>query len=274
MPTTRGEPCDECNVPKPQIWKCLQCDLHFCDTCWDEEKPHRPGRAGQVHEKLDTDVYSRLKKTFRFNHNHSSNLATDGQQVELHQTDTDTTWFALVKQTGKQGGCHDLQPTDRLDEIMLDSDTGLFEDRYPQLVSFVGRTGAGKSTLIKMLIGRSSPTDEPDRFPTPVSGFPGDCVPTSGDVHLYSDPDTNTGSHPILYADSEGLSGGEKSPRALEALGETQPDMERAHRPRIPLAWSKGDPDKQSRQFAVMNLVPKILYTFSDVIVFVVREIK
>ncbi|KAK4211516.1 hypothetical protein QBC37DRAFT_12053 [Rhypophila decipiens] len=67
--------------------------------------------------------------------------------------------------------------------------------------------------------------------------------------------------------------GGEIDPRGLQAITEKSPDEMKAHRRNLPLRWAN-EPDKQSRQFSVTNLFPRILYTFSHVIVFVVREIK
>jgi hypothetical protein len=77
--------------------------------------------------------------------------------------------------------------------------------------------GAGKSTIIRTLIDREQAKTitrpvTADCFPGPVTGRIDDLVPTSGDVHLYSDPQTYLGRQPILYADSEGLNGGEKLP--------------------------------------------------------------
>ncbi|KAK4211515.1 hypothetical protein QBC37DRAFT_12040 [Rhypophila decipiens] len=44
---------------------------------------------------------------------------------------------------------------------------------------------------IKMLMDQQNLSDDLGAFQTPVCGVPGDCVPTTGDVHLYSDPLTN-----------------------------------------------------------------------------------
>lgn len=113
----------------------------------------------------------------------------------------------------------------------------------------------------------------------PVPGLLDDSIPTTGDVHLYADPLTYRTQTPILYADSEGMSGGERLPRSLESL--TQEAAEGIAKARNiikdklskTISWAN-DPEKRSREFAVKHLFPRILYTFSDVIVFIFREIK
>ena len=128
----------------------------------------------------------------------------------------------------------------------------------------------------------TQPPHGTDSFPTPVTGRANDLVPTTGDVHLYSDPASYQGERPTLYADCEGMSGGETLPMGiackerLEAAKSGAPRLSRTlSRPnrirRRPLEWANGA-RAQSREYTVKRLYPRILYTFSDVIVFVLRE--
>lgn len=121
----------------------------------------------------------------------------------------------------------------------------------------------------------------------PVVGSINHSVPTSGDVHLYVDPCTHSTDYPILYADCEGLEGGEQEPMALQARrldnsskhsqpGKRTPSFQKRlrkkhHSSRREITWATTD-EKRSRQFVVTNLYPRLLYTFSDVVVFVLKN--
>ncbi|UKZ82727.1 hypothetical protein TrVFT333_010523 [Trichoderma virens FT-333] len=81
---------------------------------------------------------------------------------------------------------------------------------------------------------------------------------------------------------TEGMSGGERLPRALETLeAQFQEAAENIMKVRNKIkgklnktiSWAN-DPEKRSREFAVKHLFPRILYTFSDVIVFIFREMR
>lgn len=136
-----------------------------------------------------------------------------------------------------------------------------------------------------MLIDHKEDTDGvpvSDRFPSPVSGNINDNVPTSGDVHLYSDPASYYSLMPMLYADCEGLDGGENVPRGArfkqrDAVAHSDRPGEKsrkmAHSSQRDLSWAT-TPETRKREYAVTQLYPRLLYTFSDVVVFVLRNPK
>ena len=116
-------------------------------------------------------------------------------------------------------------------------------------------------------------------------GNNGAATPTSGDVHLYADPETFFTERPLLYADCEGLRGGtlepigarrrrilhgNKSSRARTASFEKH--MRRKHQTaEREVEWAT-TPERSTRRYFVEHLYPRLLYTFSDVIVFVVKN--
>ena len=132
------------------------------------------------------------------------------------------------------------------------------------------------------------------KFSSPLVGSVNDNIPVSADVHLYADPHTILTDTPLLYADCEGLEGGESPPkneiykmrdRASEnGLPHENPSesgprkREKLSKKRIKvsrkISWALDDKEKSKREFAVTELYPKVLYTFSDVVVFVLRNPK
>jgi hypothetical protein len=180
--------------------------MNFCDPCWNIQGPHKPGRKGPdglPHEKADPTIVQRLKEIL-------TPPTDQAEQQLLHVDDDDTTWFGVGRDNNGRSIFEDYG---RYATIMADSNTGEHKLRYPQLVSFIGQTGAGKSTLIKMLIDqqeRRKRYQQKNAFPSPVVGsIRNENVPTSGDVHLYADPRWYFDECPMLYADCEGLEGGE-----------------------------------------------------------------
>ena len=123
------------------------------------------------------------------------------------------------------------------------------------------------------------------RYQTPVVGsVKDDHIPTSGDVHLYADPQTFLTAKPVLYADCEGLQGGEQEPKGARsrispqaAYGTASKVRERIcqlyHASDREITWATSS-EKRSRQFAVAYLYPRLLYTFSDLVVFVLKNPK
>ena len=144
--------------------------------------------------------------------------------------------------------------------------------------------------MLLTLDGRTGGVLPQSNFPAPVVGsLTDDNLPTSADVHLYADPSTYATQYPVLFADCEGLSGGLKEPLAVQIRQRAAKLAERRERTLITrtalagrtviagklrkLDWSN-DIGKKGREFAVTQFYPRILYTFSDVVVFVTRNPK
>lgn len=145
--------------------------------------------------------------------------------------------------------------------------------RYALITDAVD-SGAGKSTLIKLLIDRQDLSPQGSRYYSPVTSSNQDRISTTGDVHLYADPSTLYATSPLLFIDCEGLSGGEAAPKQLKQSQDSSSHA--ANYPRryaVPrkIEWAQ-TPQTQKREFAVSQLYPRILYTFSDVVVFVLRN--
>ena len=113
---------------------CLSCGSTYCDSCWEVQGPHRPGKVGVdglPHEKTDKQIYDRLKA-----------ILEPPEDIEvlsrLHSEDEDTTWFAIEKD---HTGQPIFQDYGRYPALMAETKQPNSGIRYPQLVSFVGQTG-------------------------------------------------------------------------------------------------------------------------------------
>ncbi|TKA79469.1 hypothetical protein B0A55_04232, partial [Friedmanniomyces simplex] len=237
-------------------------------------KPNKKGRDGVPHEKTNPHVVRRLKETL--------NPTRDPEEIQkLHEQDASTKWFGVARDlTGRPN----FEDYGRYASLMssISPIEGL-GNRYPQLVSFIGVTNAGKSSLIKMLVNHDvDGVDLGNRalFPSPVVGsVVNDTLPTSGDVHLYADPATHAEQLPMLFADCEGFEGGERTPLGARSRRRARSDPTREDFAKPgnvhsrPIEWANTEATRQ-REFAVTALYPRLLYTFSDCVVFVLRNAK
>jgi hypothetical protein len=148
-----------------------------------------------------------------------------------------------------------------------------------------------------MLIDRQA-AGLPDgsRYYSPVTSSNHDRTATTGDVHIYADPSSAFSATPLLFVDCEGLNGGEALPKQLRhhrpqeprtaapptyestAPGEGDPLGDRGtrharhrHSSKRTIQWAR-TPQTRKREYAVSQLYPRVLYTFSDVVVFVLRN--
>ncbi|KAI1770384.1 hypothetical protein F4818DRAFT_450454 [Hypoxylon cercidicola] len=240
------DPCHICGS-SAKTFVCVQCNsMAFCDSCWAEWVLHVPGAmglGGKPHEKADPETICRLRQIFEPVRSEADH------EVELLKDRETTLWKVAA--------------------IMSESGTGETTDRYPQLVSFIGETGAEKSTLIKLLIDRHDlSSSEGPSFCSPVTSSNNDYIPTTGDVHLYPEPSTFSTSTPLLLIDCEGLNGGEAAPKALRCLSQDEAGKTDSSSSQRYISWANS-PQTQKREYTVSQLYPRVLYTFSDVVVFV-----
>ena len=114
-------------------------------------------------------------------------------------------------------------------------------------------------------------------FESPVVGsMKHDKSPTSGDVHLYADPETAYTRLPMLFADCEGLQGGEMEPAAHRLREKSKNALNQGQRffkgPPREVVIAKSNSEAKNREWFVKRIYPRLLYTFSDVIVFVLKN--
>jgi energy-coupling factor transporter ATP-binding protein EcfA2 len=269
--------CADCKVYGPNRSYCNVCSLSMCVSCWDRQLCHKTADHVIPHEKTPISLAQKTKAVF------NPDIKDEAEREELHCKDVLTSWFGVHREDTARPLLRDYGRFEGLMASMKQSSENQFSRldssaRYPSFVSFVGQTGAGKSSLIKLIVDLGAKTQE--QFDTPVVGTIGNTSPTSTDVHLYMDPHTSDSDHPILYADCEGLEGGEREPVAAKAVKKRaanamssvpyhslQPVSERD------LIWADKS-WRRTREFAVRELYPRLLYTFSDVIVFVLKNPK
>ena len=132
--------------------------------------------------------------------------------------------------------------------------------------------------MLVSMMGRKLSVHAESAFGSPVVGsMKHDKSPTSGDVHLYADPETAYTRLPMLYADCEGLSGGEMEPAANKLRQKSKNPYTQGRQALFkgqPRDFFPGNVNNKvgSRELAVKKVYPRLLYTFSDVIVFVLRN--
>ncbi|KAL9041478.1 MAG: hypothetical protein Q9214_004097 [Letrouitia sp. 1 TL-2023] len=224
----------------------------YCEVCWARQGPHQPGKAGPdglPHEKTNELIYQLLRHIF-------NPLEDEKELSKLHIEDEETTWFGVEKNLS---GKPLFQDYGRYAALMAQTKQPEIIFRFPQLISF-------KATSPQESI-----------FKSPVVGsVKNDNSPTSGDVHLFIDPLTASKDKPLMYADCEGLEGGEVPPRASKFKGTGQSQTQRwlqvfRSSPRE-LLYAAHNSEAQNREWAVHKLYPRLLYTFSDVVVFVLQN--
>ena len=127
-----------------QLFWCSVCESVICNACWGQPPPHRPNNrtVTKKHEKTSLELAELINAilcpdTNLYAHN------------ELHHRNLETKWFGVIEDSTTRGPrFHD---SGRFTHLVNGSERHPSE-QYPCLATFVGETGAGKSTLISALI--------------------------------------------------------------------------------------------------------------------------
>lgn len=243
--------------------------------CWDSHLPPSWAPKRDLHQQCSIEDHNFVREILQCE-------ADPERQNTLHQEDRKAIWF--IAEPGKEITTGDNQDgtvrrtgtlyvTGRLNNILAEKT--LPDEhrrlRFPALVSFIGETGAGKSTLIRALIKESSNkverTDgQKPEFETPVvqTSSPDNLThPTSSGVHLYKDPRTAALSHPMLFADCEGFNAGGISAASFPKDLATDKNI---------LAKFPMTASSYTTSTNIEDLYAMSLYTFSDCVCFVIRN--
>ncbi|KAL7755626.1 hypothetical protein ACKLNR_014153 [Fusarium oxysporum f. sp. zingiberi] len=264
--------CQSGNEHTPPYYYCMKCDSMYCSECWAQNQKHKsrgheetiPNDAITVHTALRV-----MLQEFTLLQEAIGQLHTRGA---AHQWEGSSEWFG-VSAKNDAGQCL-LSEGPAYEDIMLESPVSCSSVTYPGLVSFVGETGSGKSTLISLLIKFSS-SPLSNLFRTPAVGAAGSLNSTSSNVHLYADPETFLTDRPMLYVDCEGMDGDEIPAGMRYKQDSNGVDFEYAqsftHINTQKIQWGEKMEDRNqlTRKYVTKTLFPRILYIFSDVVVYI-----
>ncbi|KAH8144522.1 uncharacterized protein LAJ45_11462 [Morchella importuna] len=257
--------CDEsCIECLKELGQCGGENPHYNISCWQQHMPR--GKTALAHQKQPARDQVRINEVFYCEKNPE-------RQSELHAKDKEARWFMVDPRTDQQTGDGILRVTDRFEELLQPRSENSSK-QFPSLVSFIGETGTGKSTLIRASIKFfSGQAQHSETLETPVTRLEAASSltsPTSSGVHLYKDPATFASPTPILFADCEGFNSGAGLPTSHTAWDSDGDTVARAIRITSSTYSSAG------RQLALSDrntdLYSRFLYAFSDVVCLVTRN--
>jgi hypothetical protein len=142
MVTAEHPPCPFCDAPA--VVKC-DCTNRFCRECFHNQHLTRPRNAGH-REVLPSKRQGIADWAFGKFRGYAEGIRSHFQKDEA------TKWFGLAIEESSGVKITKLVETPRFAELIessINHSTTSPKRQYPSLISFVGETGAGKSTLSK-----------------------------------------------------------------------------------------------------------------------------
>jgi hypothetical protein len=138
VPKYRCYYCAE-EIASPLVF-CFGCEEAFCLYHWSEERKHDPQfPRSALHYQVDLSIHDWVQSTF------NSDIES-AEQHKLHCEDLGSLWFGL--DIGNESTSSKFINTDVYGDLIASSTYPDKAQQFPSLVSFVGITGTGKSTLI------------------------------------------------------------------------------------------------------------------------------
>jgi hypothetical protein len=122
---------------------CGACGGFYCKDCWDKFKGHSPLKNKDgIHKSVFLGSKEDLKQT-KAQDQFIFGKRVEETSEEVNAKNIASYWFGLdAKKKQAVVNC------DLYTEIILSSEFREKAKQFPSLVSFIGKTGAGKSTLI------------------------------------------------------------------------------------------------------------------------------
>ncbi|KAH6973107.1 hypothetical protein BKA56DRAFT_676892 [Ilyonectria sp. MPI-CAGE-AT-0026] len=240
--------CIHCYTIK-QLHSCPKCPSKLCQGCI-ESHYDASGHGLGINTRDQSAVNWMLGKDVKW--------AEKGKE-RLFREDETTKWFGIWREvTDPTRSFLWLVETPRFEHLLLQSRNKSARVRvFPRLVTFVGESGVGKSTIIRGLMSARGGVEADDQEGSlPAFSDVDPSKSTTGEVNLYADPETFETESPILFVDCEGIRGTEP----LAAQFQTR--------------WYSKHATSTGRAKAAEEIYPRFLYIFSDVICLVVKQTK
>jgi len=142
-----AEECELCEENQLSLlsW-CSGCEMVLCETCWMDQPIHRKKLKfsnATKHEKTDLRVAALIRSIL--------NGGRQATTIDAHEYNLSTKWFGVTtdNESSEKATFYSF---DRFRSLLVYDTQVENAYQFPSITSFIGDTGAGKSTLINALM--------------------------------------------------------------------------------------------------------------------------